>query len=457
MRDEVDNSVTAKPACSFTILLINHVWLAEELRGLGHTVLTCGWEHRGYSIRFERYEPLEQFLERLPPGCAPDCIVYFDDSCPPTITGLERLQIPSIFYSVDSHHHADWHKHFATFFTMTLVAQKTYVERFTSMLNAGRVEWFPLWASQFPEASTERAIDVCFRGTMNAALHPKRADFFARLGEQLVVDAKGGPFIEAYPKAKIVLNQAVLDDLNFRVFEAMACGAMLCTPENASGLTDLFTPGVDLVTYDPTRIDALVATLQQYLADEESRNRIATNGWQKVCRLHSARARAASLATHIADVVAGGVGEKQVFLTLSAATVYLHTISSYLRAGQIVGREATGLERFAEYAVRNLLDAARTTPKHPDFEPEFIAALCYLRRAKLGEWFSTLCTEAVKVLPDNETVVSAYLWSLIEEDQATLAEELAISMGADPKPFLDGLVTAMRTITDDLWTRVSAH
>ena len=37
--------------------------------------------------------------------------------------------------------------------------------------------------------------------------------------------------ITDYPNAKIVLNQAVIKDLNFRVFEAMSAGAMLLTPQ----------------------------------------------------------------------------------------------------------------------------------------------------------------------------------------------------------------------------------
>jgi spore maturation protein CgeB len=56
---------------------------------------------------------------------------------------------------------------------------------------------------------------------------------------------------ETYSASRIVFNRSIRDDLNMRVFEALACGSMLLTnalpPE--SGQEELFVDGTHLATY----------------------------------------------------------------------------------------------------------------------------------------------------------------------------------------------------------------
>jgi hypothetical protein len=88
-----------------------------------------------------------------------------------------------------------------------------------------------------------------------------------------------------YAASKIVLNVPVKDDVNMRVFEGMASGALLVTERTGNGLTELFTPGEHLVTYE--HHDEVPTLVRHYLDDVQERERIARNGQQLVSQQHT--------------------------------------------------------------------------------------------------------------------------------------------------------------------------
>jgi tetratricopeptide (TPR) repeat protein len=95
-----------------------------------------------------------------------------------------------------------------------------------------------------------------------------------------------GATAAAYAQAKIVFNESVLGDVNFRVFEAMGAGAMLLTEAVGNGLADLFTAGVHLDTYTPATLAAKVA---RRLADDAGREAVARAGRREVAARHTLR------------------------------------------------------------------------------------------------------------------------------------------------------------------------
>ncbi|MDD2943329.1 MAG: glycosyltransferase, partial [bacterium] len=232
------------------ILLLNQTWFADELTALGHQVVSVGWrgEHFDVKLNSPLQSAMQLFEEFRSRGFVAERIVYYDDSGPMTFSGVEDLPVPTVFYSVDAHHHIAWHEYFARCFDLTLVAQKGYLERFSRSV-AG-AQWFPLWSSVFAEPDEEKTIPVCFRGTLDEQLHPERAHFFKRFKNFLPIDSAEGSFVEPFTKSEIVVNQAVKDDLNFRVFESMMCGPLLITPHlPQSGMEMLFREGEHYVSY----------------------------------------------------------------------------------------------------------------------------------------------------------------------------------------------------------------
>src|SRR5262249_11185838 len=182
-----------------------------------------------------------------------------DDSNPLLVLGLEEASCPVALLSIDTHHHAGWHAPLARAMDLALVAQRDYLPAFAAA-GAPHARWLPLWApDDLPAPAREKTIAVSFVGSLDAALHPERVALLAALPPRLPLHVGAGPYAEVFGRSRIVFNQTVRGDLNGRVFEAMACGAMLLTERTGNGLTDLFADGEELITYPRGDVEAIVA------------------------------------------------------------------------------------------------------------------------------------------------------------------------------------------------------
>jgi hypothetical protein len=268
-----------------SLLLINHTWLTQEFIDAGWCVHSIGSVQSACEIRFA--EPIisfDELLQLLPEGFYPDRVVYYDNSAFPRIIGLEKCTIPLLFYSIDVHRHYPWHPYFSSLFDAVCVAQKDYLERFQNWNS--NIHWVPVWPLILPELNQDRDIEICFRGNFDPRLQDKRIDLFTKLAQRINIDADRGNHLTDYPRSKIVINETVENDLNFRVFEATSAQAMLLTPRTSNGLLDLFEDGEEIVTYQPYDVEDIVSKVKYYLENKEEREKIAKNGYQKVISEH---------------------------------------------------------------------------------------------------------------------------------------------------------------------------
>ncbi len=305
------------------VLLINQPWLREELTALGFNVLTAGvGEGRGLDFPIsDSGIQIEDLLKSLP--VTPDRIVVFDDSSTLKIFGLERLKIPSIFYSVDAHHHSRWHRYLSSLFDLTLIAQRQHIPEFET--ESDNVKWFPLWPLRLPVPTKVREKIVSFRGNLRPDLHPERAKFFDKLKEIVPVDASLGDWVEPYSKALIVINQTVGGDLNFRNFEALAGGALLVTPRLNNGFSELFVEGEDYIAYEEGNAEEAGNKIKYYLENSTEAETIARRGREKLLAKHTSQARAEELANHLLELKPRGKESKNTAAMLSL----LPTILAY--------------------------------------------------------------------------------------------------------------------------------
>lgn len=231
------------------ILLLNQNWFANELRSMGHTVLTCGTaphlEHRIPSNLIA----IDDLLRGLPHGFSPDRIVWLDNSAPCLIVGLEDCPIPKVLYSVDTHHHHQRHSFLAASFDHVLTAQRDFISHLA--VSDSPISWMPLWAPEYVERSDDKRFGATFVGTLNRDLNPARVDFFDALAKLIPIHITAGYYPNIFPHAEIVVNQTVKGDLNFRVFEAMMCGSLVLTERTENGLLELFREDEHLATYTP--------------------------------------------------------------------------------------------------------------------------------------------------------------------------------------------------------------
>ncbi|MDQ7830508.1 MAG: glycosyltransferase [Desulfovibrionaceae bacterium] len=233
-------------------------------------------------------------------GGVPDVVVYSDKSGPPPLSGLERYPCLTVFYCVDSHIH-DWYPDYARAFDLCAVSLKDHLPRFASRLGSERVMWLP----PFPRLEDRplpaaRIHDVIFVGKVDPVLTPGRHAFLAELRSLLPgLHVTGGNYRELFPTARLALNVAEGGDLNFRVFEALACGACLLTPEVGHGQAGLFTPGEHLFTYPAMDVRAVVSLTAELLADAPRRERVAAAGEALVRSRHRPEHRARALVDFI--------------------------------------------------------------------------------------------------------------------------------------------------------------
>src|SRR2546427_608945 len=147
-----------------------------------------------------------------------------------------------------------------------------------------------------------------------------------------------------FASSKIVLNESILGDLNFRVFEAMACGALLLTERIENGLVDLFAPGEELAVYGP---DDLVAQVEQHLGDDAARTRIAARGAALVRERHTLGVRMGELAA----VVEAGIARRDTGADVALAwgmTAHLASVRGLATPAVTVPAAAMSLRAAAD-------------------------------------------------------------------------------------------------------------
>jgi hypothetical protein len=284
------------------ILLLNQDWFAPELRELGFNVVTAGHKFASHLevIIEQPFIHIDKVIEQIPNNFVPDCLIVLDNSAPIAFSGIEDIKIPTIFYSVDTHHHSALHRYLCDVFDYNLIAQKDYIPFFNE--SGHFPEWFPLWASRYVNDSNEKKYSTTFVGTMNPQLNPERVKFFEEIQKKIDVFCTQGEYWNFFPYSEIVINQTVKSDLNFRVFEAMMCGPLLLTESSTNGLFDLFKDGEHLVTYSKNNVDDAVEKIKYYLENKDITRKIAKEGREEILRSHTPMARAKRLAEIIINL-----------------------------------------------------------------------------------------------------------------------------------------------------------
>lgn len=411
---------------SLSIVILNQLWFAEELETRGHRVVTIGWdEERFHLVPSSVRAPIQQVLAKLPKSFQPDLLIYHDDSRPYGFTGLEELDFSLILFSVDAHHHHAWHVHFSQLFDQVLVAQKSYVPHFERV--HPNVSWFPLWAPLDLKPEPTKTFDATFRGNLDPKLHPERAAFFKKLAARVPVDAVGGPFEEVYTRSRIVVNEIVKDDLNFRVFESIIAGALLVTPEESSGLADLFVPGEELITYRRGDVEDAAQKIQYYLEHEAERARIATKGREKVLQLHTRMHRAIDLERHLLQLRPRPNKQR----LLGAALTYLTT-------AEICRKNNTPL--VADFLILAGDYLVKSAKARETCDQSFLGGVsrckCYLEREGLFDNATKFLAQIFDCYSEDSIIGLTYLDSLLQIKQFDLAKTIAEQISSSPEELL---------------------
>lgn len=279
------------------ILYLDAPMLIEGFRALGHDVLHAGFHPGSDIVVTHPRDALGVYNEACASGFVPDCVFWCDSSNLPYFLGMENLPCPTAFYSIDTYCQ-HWHFGFSNAFDAVFAAQKDHVPFFP--VDEMPVLWLPLFA-RTPDASyegLERDIPVSFVGTRKHPNNPDREPFLRGFKQLQPLVIYTGAYDAVFARSRIVLNQTACSEVNFRCFEAMASGAALLMEQCGHGLSDLFTPGENILPLYPRNGYAVAAAIaDNALRNPERLAAIARNGMEHVRGNHMAVHRAGTIAS----------------------------------------------------------------------------------------------------------------------------------------------------------------
>lgn len=311
------------------ILYLDSPVLLESFRAQGHDVVSAGFDpvcDIVVSCPRNARSLYDEASRRM--GSAPDWVFWCDSSNLPYITGIENLPCPTAFYSIDTYCQL-WHFGFANAFDVVFVAQKDHVPLFPT--DSVRVQWLPLFARKTAKAlpgDGERDIPVSFVGTRSHPNNPDREPFLRGFKHRQPLLVYSGEYEDIFARSKIVLNQTACNEVNFRCFEAMACGAALLMEYCEHGLRELFTPGENILPLYPRNNHAAAAAIAaDALRHPEALEALAQRGKELVLHNHMAGHRAAEISAVMENLVtekvwlkrASELGRRREFIAASYA------------------------------------------------------------------------------------------------------------------------------------------
>jgi hypothetical protein len=219
-----------------------------------------------------------------------DAVLFVDSPGPFWPAGIEDVPCPTAAYLIDTHQDLRLRLAYAPFFDHIFVAQSDHVPA-VRRHGYPQAAWLPLAADPAFERDPRRPrpVDVAFVGqigfpgsrryeVLQAVTSTFRTNDIHRRYDR-------GELADLYGQAKIVINASIGGDVNMRVFEATAAGALLITDRVANGIAQLFTEGEHHAGYDST--SEAVDAITRYLDDDGGRVRIAVAGQQHVLAHHT--------------------------------------------------------------------------------------------------------------------------------------------------------------------------
>ncbi len=208
---------------------------------------------------------------------------------------------PSAWWAIDTHMDFDWCLIRSHGFDFVFAAQRDGAVQ----LRDGGISttWLPLACD--PEIhrkhEAEKTYDVCFVGNVCPG---ERAELLQLLQGRFRKNFVGQRYFEdmarTYSGSRVVFNRSVRNDVNMRVFEAVACGSLLLTNDlRDNGQEELFRDGVHLATYRDA--EEMVDKVRFYLDREPLRERIAAAGRAEAIARHTYRHRMEALLAEVAQ------------------------------------------------------------------------------------------------------------------------------------------------------------
>jgi len=230
----------------------------------------------------------DNILESLPITWNPECVIFWGIDKGIIPTGIENIEQPliGVIFSWDMAFEAvvkntnrfDW---IFTDKKGEQLLKSAGVENVSSI----RLRGFSPSLHKKLE-NCEKEYDIFFTGNLNQDIYKDRNKLLykvAKLSNKYKIEATkevyGEEYVELLNKSKIIINHCNKEEANLRAFETLACGSLLFIDENNLEMHDYFTDKEHCIFYNKDNLEKL---LDYYLKNDEEREKIAKQGYQKV-------------------------------------------------------------------------------------------------------------------------------------------------------------------------------
>ena len=244
--------------------------------------------------------PLEEYLRACPER--PSFILHFESGHPVLPLGLERSEIPTVCFQIDSHAYTRRRIRWSSLFDHVAVFHPGFEEIFQKAGHSGAFLLPQAARGEFfrgPELARE--YEIGWAGRTSGRLYRRRAEWFPKLASSFHTNDWSrsytlGEVADVYRRSRIVVNIGRDDaphECNLRVFEVLASGALLLTSSPTELAALGFEEGVHFAAYRSER--EIIPLVRRFLKNEDERTRIANAGREKALREHTYDARVEQL------------------------------------------------------------------------------------------------------------------------------------------------------------------
>ena len=254
--------------------------LAPTMSELGHDVLSIAPEVGGVFN-------LPEFLRDN--DFKPDLIVQSENLGPRRqVQGLEELDCPKIFWAVDSHLNLYWHKYYGRLFDAVLTPHLAMWQALPKAEQHPLVRQMARQGVDIPwQPHTGRPYGLAFVGVQNSH-RPLRTWLCELVSSRWPMETRQNisfaEMLALYQQARIVPNEAIAFEVNYRLMEAASSGAVVVTPEIGPDQSNLFEPGWEISVYN--NACELMENIEELLSDPRQAESLAYAAWQRVQKDH---------------------------------------------------------------------------------------------------------------------------------------------------------------------------
>jgi spore maturation protein CgeB len=221
------------------------------------------------------------------------------------VPDLSSVKIPKFFWSIDSH--CNLNAHIATVqknkIDVVLCSIESDQEHFSAL--GSKTYYFPNAVDidlVQPIFKANKLHDIGFCGS----LFPERESLIKEIEQNINIKIQkdiwhiGNDMVSAINSYNIHLNRTIGKDINYRVFETLACKTTLLT-NYTENIDKLFVDMQDIVIYH--NIQDLVYKTNLLINDPTLARKIAESGYDKVIKNHSYQNRASEFIALFKELV----------------------------------------------------------------------------------------------------------------------------------------------------------